>query len=211
MVAQRKPEERLMTEADYLAFSQDSSERYEFVDGVLRLMSGTTDIHNEIIHNITDKLRPAARARGCRLYTESLKLRAHSFSNRRYYYPDVMVLCTENSNDAYTKENPCIIVEVLSKTTENVDRGEKFEAYIGIPSLERYVLIDQKRRKVEVFSRSGEDWLYRKLEGTGAFDVPCLNATVTLEDVYAGLTLPELKRIPNASISGEKKKTRKKA
>jgi Uma2 family endonuclease len=213
MVAQRKPEaeERVMTEAEYLAFEERSRERHEFVDGVLRLMSGTTRKHNEIAQNLVLKLTPTARKMFCRTSVEGVKLRlSHIFSNR-YYYPDFMVVCGPESSDPSIEENPCLIVEILSKTTENVDRGEKFEAYINIPSLERYVLIDQKRRKVEVFSRSGEDWLYRKLEGTGAFDVPCLNATVTLEDVYAGLVLPELKRISNASVSGAKKKTRKKA
>ncbi len=213
MVAQRKAEteERLMTEAEYLAFEERSRERHEFADGVLRLMSGTTGTHNEIVLNLVEKLRPLARKKKCRIRAESVKLRAHSGWRKRYYYPDFMVICAPRTSDEYTEEDPCFIVEVTSKSTKDVDRQEKLEAYLQLESLFVYAIIEQSSRKVEVFQRISDGWKYRLLEGAGVFDVPCLGATVTLEDVYAGLTLPELKRLQTAPALGEKKKTRKKA
>jgi Uma2 family endonuclease len=194
MVAQRKPEERVMTEAEYLEFEERSRERHEFVDGVLRLMSGTTGAHNDIAQNFVEKLRPLARKKKCRTRVEAVKLRLTHLSSNRYYYPDFMVVCGPESNDPSIEENPCMVVEILSKTTRHVDRGEKFETYLRMPSLERYILVHQDQRTVEVYERAVDSWTYRLLEDSGAFDVPCIGARVTLEDVFEGVTFPAPKR-----------------
>jgi Uma2 family endonuclease len=196
MVAQRKmeTEERLMTEAEYLAFEERSRERHEFVDGVLRLMSGTTGAHNEIAQNFVEKLRPLARKKKCRTRIEAVKLRLSHVSSNRYYYPDFMIMCGPPTEDPSIEENPCMVVEILSKSTEHFDRGEKFETYLRTPSLQRYVLVHQTSRTVEVYERAVDSWTYRLLEETGAFDVPCIGARMTLEDVFEGVTFPEPKR-----------------
>ena len=194
MVAARKhPPARKLTEDEYLTLEQVRvDERFEYVDGVLRAMSGTTRKHNVIVQNLVLKLTPVAREKRCRTTAESVKLRAPVGSGRLYYYPDFMVVCNPETPDPYTEENPCLVVEVLSKSTTDVDRGEKLETYQRLKSVQTYAIVDQERRKVEVYSRIADGWLYRLLEGDARMDVPCLETSIALDDVYRDVTFPAL-------------------
>jgi Uma2 family endonuclease len=78
------------------------------------------------------------------------------------------------------------VVEILSESTANIDRIEKPEAYQRMTSVHQYVLVDQSRRKIEVYSRYEDKWIYEMLEA-GQFEVRCLETTMTVDDVYAGL------------------------
>lgn len=176
----------LTSEEDYLKLEDSSEERHEYIDGILRLMAGTTEEHNDIVLNIATKLLPIARAKTCRVRAENVKLRLPIGSKRRYYYPDVVVLCGPRSDDKRILENPCLIVEVLSASTEKIDRVEKLETYQRLASLQQYVLVDQVKRKVEIYSRDEKGWRYELLE-KGGFDISCLDTRITLDDVYAGL------------------------
>lgn len=213
MVAARKVEasQVVMTEAEYLAFEERSPERHEFVDGELRLMSGTTRKHNDIVLNFVEKLRPIARKKRRRTSAEAVKLRLSHLSSHRYYYPDFMIACGPESDDPTIEESPCLVVEILSKSTEPIDRGEKFETYLRTPSMTRYVLVDQTRRRVEVYERAVDSWTYRLLEDSGTFDIPCIGATMTLDDVYDGIEFPKPKSRIKTSSRTKTSKTRKKA
>lgn len=180
------PVTTLLSEEEYLKLEDESEERHEYVDGVLRLMAGTTEEHNEIVLNIATMLLPVARTKSCRVRAENVKLRLPVGSKRRYYYPDIAVLCGPRGDDKRIIENPCFVVEVLSSSTEKVDRTEKLETYQRIASLEQYVLIDQTKRKVEIYSRDEKGWRYQLL-GEGSFNVVCLDVIMTLDEVYAGL------------------------
>jgi Uma2 family endonuclease len=177
--------ERLLTEEEYLELEEQSEERHEYVDGTLRLMAGTTDEHNEIVLNIATKLLALGRIKGCRVRAENLKCRLPRGSKRRYYYPDIIIACGPKGDNKII-ENPCVVMEVLSDSTEHIDKGEKLETYQRIESLEQYILVDQTRRKLEIYSRDEQGWRYEMLED-GEFKVACLEATLTLEEVYAGL------------------------
>jgi Uma2 family endonuclease len=183
--------ERLLTEEEYLALEENGEERHEYIDGVLRLMAGTTDEHNELVLNIATKLLVLGRAKGCRVRAENLKLRLPTGSKRRYYYPDIIITCEPKDNNKII-ENPCFVVEVLSESTEHIDKGEKLETYQRILSLKQYVLVDQTRRKVEVYTRSESVWIYQMLEA-GSFNVACLDVAMTLDEVYAGLEVEPVK------------------
>lgn len=98
----------------------------------------------------------------------------------------MVLTCYPNDGDKHTVENPCLVVEVLSDSTANIDRIEKLETYQRIASIQQYVLVDQKRRKVEVYSRYEDKWIYEMLEA-GQFEVRCLETTMTIDEVYAGL------------------------
>lgn len=177
--------EKLLTEEEYLALEEKSEERHEFVDGVLRLMAGSTDEHNELVLNIATKLLALARTKGCRARAENLRVRLPSGSKRRYYYPDIVVTCEPKDNNKVI-ENPCVVMEILSDSTEHIDKGEKLETYQRIPSLKQYVLVDQTRHKVEIYTRGEGVWIYQMLE-SGGFNVAWLDVTMTLDEVYAGL------------------------
>jgi Uma2 family endonuclease len=179
--------EHVLSEEEYLKLEEKSKERHEYVDGIVRAMAGTTEEHNDIVLNFATKLLPLARALGCRLRTENLKLKLPVGAKRRFYYPDVIVLCGPRGDDPRMLENPCLVVEVLSDSTAMTDKNEKLETYQRILSIQQYVLVDQSRRKVEIYTRHGEVWIYQMLED-GHFEVNCLSTSMTLDEVYAGLS-----------------------
>jgi Uma2 family endonuclease len=178
--------EKLLTEEEYLAFEQKSQVRHEYIDGTLRMMAGATNNHMYIVQNFTLALAVKARKKGCLFLTENKKVRLPLGSKKRYYYPDIVLTCTSLSNTEDILENPCFVVEVLSKSTEHIDKGEKLETYQRVASLKQYVLVDQTRRKVEIYTRADGVWIYQMLE-SGDFQVACLDTTMTLDEVYAGL------------------------
>ncbi len=143
--------------------------------------------------NIATRLLPLARLKGCRVRVESVKLRLPKGSKRKYYYPDVAVMCGPKSDDNRFIENPCFVVEVLSESTASIDRIEKLETYQRIASIGQYVLVDQSRHKVEVYSRHQDKWIYEMLEGDH-FEVACLETTIAIDEIYAGLNLEVKKR-----------------
>jgi Uma2 family endonuclease len=180
--------ERLVTEEEYLRLEDESvEERHEYIDGVLRLMAGTTQEHNDIAQNFVLRLTLLAREKACRLAVENIRVKLPFGSKKRYYYPDVVVTCKPNDGDRRTIENPCFVVEILSKSTSSVDKVEKLDTYQRIPSIKQYVIVDQARRKIEVYTRQDSKWIYEMLE-EGAFNIACLETTMTLDEVYAGLT-----------------------
>lgn len=179
--------ERLFTEEEYLELEDKNEERHEYVDGVLRLMAGTTQKHNDIVQNFVLKLTLLARSKGCRLAVENIRVKLPVGSKRNYYYPDVVLSCNLNDTNSRTIIHPCFVVEVLSKSTAEVDRVEKLETYQRIASIKQYTLVDQTRRKIEMYTRQDSVWIYQLLE-EGIFNVACLDTTMTLGEVYAGLT-----------------------
>lgn len=167
----------------YLESEEHSEIRHEFVDGQLVATAGETGEHEEIVFNIVTALRPIAQAKGCRVRGPSVKLRV---SSHRYRDPDVYIVCSPRGNDPWLEENPCFIVEVLSPSTAATDRIAKLDEYTSLPSLQRYVLIEQDRRFVIVYRRTPEGWLYRTFQD-GTIDVPCLETTLALDQIYAGI------------------------
>jgi Uma2 family endonuclease len=140
---------------DYLAAEADSPIKHEYRDGHIYAMAGGTDAHNQIAGNLYALLRSHLRGSGCRTYFADVK--AHIEALNRFYYPDVMVTCDERDNAlSLYKQHPCLIVEVLSESTEAFDRGNKFADYRHLESLQEYVLISQTGPQVEVFRRNDE-------------------------------------------------------
>ncbi|GAB5602061.1 Uma2 family endonuclease [Thermus sp. FJN-A] len=178
-----RPLELLDAEA-YLALEEKSPVRHELLEGVPYAMAGATEAHNLVVGNLFAHLWPFARAKGCKLFVADMKLRV---SSRTFYYPDLMAVCGEDPHPLY-KERPCLVVEVLSESTEAIDRREKLWRYREIPSLEAYLLVDSRERRVEGYFRQGEGWLYRLWE-EGEVEVPCLEARFPLSALYEGVAL----------------------
>ena len=172
---------------EYLVLEESSPTRHEFVDGFMFAMAGGTDNHNQIAVNILTQARLKARASSCRAYASDMKVRTPDGAG---YYPDVFVSCDEPNDGSQAKYNPCFIVEVLSPSTEAFDRGEKFLRYLQIPSLQTYVLVSQDRKMIEVYRRMPDDsqpentWRYEKIQDDGTLELPCINLSMTLEEVY---------------------------
>ena len=178
-----RPLELLDAEA-YLAMEEGSPVRHELLEGVPYAMAGGSLTHNRIVGNLYAALRPQALAQGCRIYTETVKLRV---SAKTFYYPDLMVICGGKPPHTHYEEAPCLVVEVLSENTEAIDRREKLWRYRELPSLQGYLLVDSREKRVEGYFRQGEGWFYRLWEGEGVAEVPCLGTRLSLEAVYEGV------------------------
>lgn len=140
---------------EYLAAEQDSPIKHEYIQGQVYAMAGASDAHVTVAGNLFALLRNHLRGTGCRVYMADMK--AHIESANVFYYPDVMVTCdARDKNFTYFKRCPCLIVEVLSPTTEAFDRGNKFADYRRLESLQEYVLINPETMSVECFRRNSE-------------------------------------------------------
>ena len=173
------------TAANGVDLEEESSVRHEYVGGVIYAIVGATKRHNRIINNISGRLWNAARGGDCRVYTQSVKLRA---DDEVIYYPDVMVACGPEGDDPLIEDAPCLVVEVVSPSTETIDRREKMLAYRRIPTLKAYLIVDQERRYVERHWR-GEKGEWRQggvMEG-GTVPVPCPETGFPLAEIYEGL------------------------
>ncbi|KJH71501.1 Uma2 family endonuclease [Aliterella atlantica] len=144
-------QKRHMTPDEYLAWEACQETRHEYVDGEVYAMTGGTLPHNTIAINLTSALKNPVRSRGCRLFMSDAKVQL-SESGNPYFYPDVSVTCHPEDKQAtkYLKY-PCLIVEVVSPSTEAYDRGTKFAQYRRLESLREYVLISSEKISVDIF------------------------------------------------------------
>jgi Uma2 family endonuclease len=174
-----------LTEQDYLTLEATSEFKNEYVDGDCYAMSGASEKHNLITGNIFLRLRQAARSAVCRVFASDMKCRIEQ--GRFYYYPDVMLVCEKADNAEYFKEQPCLVAEVQSPSTERIDRHEKWQTYSQIPSLKYYLLADSQQQKVDYFQRDAEgNWQSGLLEVGQTLEISCgdYSATLTLDDIY---------------------------
>ena len=174
----------------YLALEEETPIRHEYVAGEVYAMSGATTRHNTISLNVHRHLHAPARRSGCRVFVEAIKL--HVFD--RVYYPDVMIACGSAAEVELMVEEPSLVVEVTSPSTRATDRREKLEAYMRVASLQLYLIVDQRRKHVIVYSReSASEWLRDEIENDGAVEVPFLKTQLTLAEIYDDVTLPPLR------------------
>jgi Uma2 family endonuclease len=180
------PMPRLWTLAEFLDWEACEPERYEYLDGVIRMMTGGTVDHATIRLNVAAGLLPGVRARRCRIFDEGPKVVGNSFS----MYPDVMVTCKSPDPKAAFVTEPVIIVEVLSRSTESYDRGSKWRAYQSIATLVHGVFISQDEVKVQVYTREGALWRFEVFDDL-ALDLvlPAIGCSLSLADIYRETSL----------------------
>jgi Uma2 family endonuclease len=130
----------LVSVEEYLEMEERSEVRHEYVAGMLYAMTGGSHRHNRIAFNIARKLADAADDGPCSVYIADMRFLIGSV----YYYPDVMVACEppEIENPIW-RTNPCLVVEVLSPSSESIDPREKLLAYRGVPTVETYLIVHQ--------------------------------------------------------------------
>jgi Uma2 family endonuclease len=175
----------LLTIEEYMEFEQSSTIKHEYVGGMLHALAGGSDRHNRIAIGIVRALADAADGGPWRVYMSDMRLQIGDV----FYYPDVMVACEEpESDNPVFRSNPCLLVEVLSPSTESADRREKLLMYREIPTLRAYLVVDQRHRRVERHYR-GEDgaWHRGDFVHRGTVPVPCPETDLTLERIYRGL------------------------
>lgn len=174
-----------MTAEEYLAWEQDQPTKHEFFDGEVYAMAGASQRHNVLCMYVGTALTNALRPRGCIVHTSDQRVRI--WSRPRYVYPDITVVCGKSEIEKYdVLTNPTMIVEVLSKSTEQDDRDRKWDSYQRIPSLTDYVLVSQAKPRIEHFQRASDgSWTYRAA-GPGERVTLSTGTDLIVDDIFAG-------------------------
>jgi Uma2 family endonuclease len=181
-----------MTLEEFSEFERTSPLRHEFVNGVIFAMCSPSLAHNQITQNmgfaIRTHLERGSRERGpCAVFLLDARLDIRRHRNEISYYPDVMVDCRPDTRDTHFSRDPKLIVEVLSPSTQLIDRREKLQNYRLIDSVEEYVLVAQNERRVIVYPRA-ERWKPRVYGGAldAAVELRSIDLTVPLTELYWG-------------------------
>jgi Uma2 family endonuclease len=175
-----EPLPRPWTVEDFLAWERRQPERYEFVGGVIRMMVGGSNAHTIIKDNIVGALRARLQGQPCRALGEGPKVVTATAT----MYPDAIVVCGPIDLAEDQVRAPAVVVEVLSRSTEDHDRGAKWVAYRDLESLQHYLLIAQDARRVEVYSREAKRWSLQVLAPPDAIVLPAIGAELTFDEIY---------------------------
>jgi Uma2 family endonuclease len=173
----------LMTAKEYLDWESTQAERHEFWDGEVFAMTGGTRNHNRVSGNFFKLLDIALDDRPCDVYIVDIKVQVEK--GQKYFYPDVVVTCDEREDDPQIIQFPCAIIEVLSPSTEAIDRGIKFAHYRKLTTLQEYVLVQVDRPVVEVFRRNDQgQWVLSEYALNDRLKLESVSVEIAISDLY---------------------------
>lgn len=177
---------------DYLRLECEATEKHEYLNGYIRAMAGAEPVHNEINYNLNQVIGPHLRRQGCKGYMGDQRVQTKNQSG--YLYPDTVATCKPMFSDQAKPRsliNPVFIAEVLSGSTADADRGEKFMLYRQIPSLRHYLLLDSASVHAELYSLDelGRWVLTETRDLAAVLDLPHLGCQLALGEVYEGVEL----------------------
>lgn len=184
--------------ADYLAQENDGNWRHEYVDGVIYAMAGASERHNLVRGNLAAILNNHL-PETCKVFSAEMKLQFVRDTRERYYYPDVFVTCDPNDRDSHSRKTAVLVVEVLSDSTERVDRTEKFDTYTAIPTILEYGLLSQDAMELELFRRR-TGWQREFYQRDNTVTLESVDLTISVSTLYRRISFedPSL----NPSITG---------
>lgn len=183
MIAVRD-EERYFTPEEYFVWEEKQLEKYELIDGRVYAMTGGTQNHSAIKLNIGSLIKAHLRGSKCRVFNSDLKV--NIFNTCNYTYPDLSVTCDprDNSSPQYITY-PCLIVEVLSDSTEAYDRGKKFEKYRQNPNLVDYVLVSSDEMAVDIYHKNDAgEWVILSYRKGDRVELKSIGLSVAIEAFY---------------------------
>jgi len=177
------PDRILMSAEEYLVWEPSQEQRYEYWDGEVVAMSGGTRNHNRVSFNFSKLLDDALVDRSSEVYIVDVKVQVEP--GQKYFYPDVVVTCDERNTDPQLIQFPCLIIEVLSPSTEAVDRGKKFAKYRQFPTLQEYVLVQIEQPSVEVFRRNEQGkWVLSEYNFDEILRLESVDVEIAISDLY---------------------------
>lgn len=186
-----RPHRKGTTVDEYLRAEERRTIRHEYYRGEVYAVSGGTARHSQIAANVITYLGIAARGTRCRVFTSDFKVQP---SDDAVYYPDVSVVCAPQDGAAVLTNTPCVVVEVTSRGTARIDRGEKAEEYRTCPTLRAYLIVDQYRRRVTNHWRDANGaWQEQEFHDAGSVPIPCPQAELTLNQIYENVEMPPLR------------------
>lgn len=177
----------LFTAEEYLQLEQSSEIRHEYLAGQVFAMSGGSKQHNLIAGNIYSRLRSHLRGGSCSVFMSDMKVRIQLANQNKsiFYYPDVIVSCDTDDQDRFSLNYPCLIIEVLSPSTELTDRREKLVNYRNLETLQEYVLVSQDEIKVEVYRQDDQgNWSLTILGKDDELQLNSVGLNITMSDIY---------------------------
>jgi len=181
---------RKFTPQEYLLLERQADFKSEYYEGEIFAMGGASREHNLITLSVAGELRSRLRGTGCEVYANDMRV---GIGIGNYFYPDVAVVCgqprfADRQKDTLT--NPLLIVEVLSKSTQQFDRRIKLAEYQQVPSVREILLVSQDRCRVEHYSRkSRKPWtIHTSSKLAGVVEIASLSCTLPLSEIYAGVS-----------------------
>ena len=173
---------------DYLILDKNSKNaRYEYLDGELRMLAGGTPYHAAIIANLTVAIGRFLVESSCWIYNSDVRLQ---LSETRYLHPDLTVSCDEcdhASEDVI--QYPCLVIEVLSPSTEAIDKIKKLAYYQESPTIQEYVMVDSQSIHIEVYSRVDDGWKFHTYGPGSIIQLESLHIQFPIKDIYRGMNL----------------------
>ena len=188
---------------EYLELERDSDERHLYFDGELFLMAGESEAHGDICTNLVGELRAQLKGSPCRVRSKDTKVRSGAkpelarMRRGMFSYPDVVVTCGKTEFHDAAKDvvtNPIVVIEVLSDSTGDFDRGEKFARYRNWnPTLTDYILVRQNAPVVEHFTKQTDgSWLLREYHGLEtSIRVDSIKCTLKFSEIFDRVEFPE--------------------
>ncbi len=175
-----------MTVDEYMQFEEQSPLRYEYVNGAIYAMNGVSVAHARISRELAIAVGGHLRGGPCEVFSTDLKLLIRSDTDEIIYYPDMMVACQRQEWGPNYVRNPKLVAEILSPSTQHIDRREKAMTYRRIASLEEYVVLAQDEHKV-IVHRRGENWRPQSYSGPEAtVNFRSIGLSVPLAQIYEG-------------------------
>ena len=178
---------RLMTEEEYLAFEDASEQKHEYFQGEVFAMAGASNQHNEIFTNMFGELTFRLKSKKCRPYGSDKRLKIPQ--NRLYTYPDISIYCNTSTpfEAANSSKGPTVLIEILSESTKDYDRGRKFKFYRDIGTLKEFILIDSESISVENFRlNSSNHWELEEFKSVEQnLVIATLDIVIPLSEIYA--------------------------
>ncbi|MCW3089298.1 MAG: hypothetical protein JWP81_367 [Ferruginibacter sp.] len=181
-----------ISEQDYLEAERKAFEKHEYYKGEIFAMSGASFAHNKIFSNLFGELAGKLKGKSCKPYGSDLRI--HIPANTLYTYPDISIICgkEEPTDDHFdTATNPSVIIEILSKSTRDYDKGTKFTLYRDIATLKEYILVDSTAMVVEKFIRNADSsWQFTEYKSPDAvISISTVEISLLLADIYEGIDL----------------------
>ncbi len=184
-----QPAIKYITELEYLSFEREAEKRHEYYKGEIFAMSGASFKHNIIEDNLRVLTGSFLKGKKCRSFGSNLRI--HIPKNTLYTYPDILIVCDDPKlSDEFfdTLLNPAVIIEILSPSTANYDRGAKFDLYREIESLKEYILIESTTiHFVHYIKNPDLTWTLSESKNLNApFFITTIGLQISLAEVYSG-------------------------
>jgi Uma2 family endonuclease len=186
----------IMDVEDYLLLDRNSKNaRYEYLDGELRMLAGGSPLHSAIIANLTIAIGRLLADSSCWIYSSDVQLQ---LSETRYVHPDVTVSCDERDHDSEDViQYPCLVIEVLSPSTEAIDKIKKLAYYQEYPTIQEYAMVDSQSIRIEIYHREEDGWKFHTYGPESTVTLASLAIRFSINDIYRGMKLTGTRKNKN--------------